>query len=317
MTELRNMTVVDVLASALGVQAPSHITTKEEFIEWYKTIEDTKKVVEIPKEDTVDFVSVANSSRIAEMRSKKNSYLESAEQYMVDSHKQLLRAHDVELEILAALGLGKKDVGEELNRVLEDGFYTYKGRSSEYLAFVTEPVSIFIEEKTEVKLGRFEVHLYPYKIKVLAYEDNTDVSGYVHPHVSSRGDVCWGTAAQIYTDGMKEFQFSKVMAALRAILTQYNADSPYIEAYRFLLKRGEIDLSEYSYTYVEADDEERLEEDLLPSDISGNTYILEDDEDGSSAMVTVYERYYQDLDYVHYDVKYYKTKTGEYKEWEF
>lgn len=80
-----------------------------------------------------------------------------------------------------------------------------------------------------VPMGEYRVLWYVRegRIRVDGSDNTMEINDYIHPHVSSDGSVCWGNASQVYAESMRDMNPKNALEALRVILQNYNADSPY------------------------------------------------------------------------------------------
>ncbi len=237
-------------------------TTKAEInrlvMDWYKARPKAQALV-VSDEDKAMFktlVSPENSTKARELEAQIARYLNEALNRINDGQTRLVHAAQTREELHTYLGRGATDLTAEVMKTCADGWYTYdseqtkahntlqqaRGRSSSQgLIFITKPVTISYYNKAAavemmVPLGQYKVLVTPglNSIVVSPFRDNIFHSGYFHPHVgevdTSRmgGAVCWGNAANTYTQAMNSLEFSKAMHALRIIFTTYNDASPYV-----------------------------------------------------------------------------------------
>lgn len=88
-----------------------------------------------------------------------------------------------------------------------------------------------------VNLGHFNIEITIYrshwKAKVLPLKDNIRVRSYVHPHVDSDGEICWGTASEPVNQAYNRQDIEGILSVIHATLTQYNVENPYVNLWRF------------------------------------------------------------------------------------
>jgi len=107
-------------------------------------------------------------------------------------------------------------------------------RDTGRLRLFTKPIILTHRDMT-VELGTFMVELYKtgrvLAVTVQPHENNTQSRGnsYWHPHVSSRGDVCWGMQQGTYQECQKRWLVDDMIDTLMGVLNQYNPDSPFRE----------------------------------------------------------------------------------------
>lgn len=139
------------------------------------------------------------------------------------------------------LGLENKtfDAKAAVHKILENPFYKYIGylntdpRRGPVMSFCTQPVILNYKNKEQsidisVNLGQYLIEwlLNANMFKVLPYKNNTEISHYVHPHVSS-GNVCFGNAGNNYSTAIKNMDYAGALNIIQAILHSYNPESPY------------------------------------------------------------------------------------------
>jgi hypothetical protein len=148
---------------------------------------------------------------------------------------------------LASLEKQTVTIQDELKKICENPFYTFKGIVSDSIGtsaeFITGRVIMRYTEPIQgidmqLDFGQFLVSwstngdLYVY-----GYKDNTDVRGYLHPHVSS-GSVCYGNTADAFTNAAAKGKISDCFTIVQSILHTYNPDSPYVTLESFFLQKN-------------------------------------------------------------------------------
>jgi hypothetical protein len=179
-------------------------------------------------------VDIRNSHKYRVLTSKQDECVNNANHYAREMENYLVQAAKAREELNIILNI-KPDLTEEIEKILASGFYEISAIYSDYVRFVTLPVTLVENNpaagvKRSVFLGKFYVTYKPNinEIKVTPFSDsNIKSSSYYHPHVSSSGSVCWGTASELYSSSLSKYEPSKALTALQVILCNYNGNSPY------------------------------------------------------------------------------------------
>jgi hypothetical protein len=151
-------------------------------------------------------------------------------------------------------GASRSTILADIKYINGDGFFKYANIQDEAILFNTGTVTISHNGRSCV-LGPFlvEVDLLDLKVKVSGTGNAVIVhSEFVHPHVSSSGTPCFGTAQGAYRRAAQCRDLKGIMRMVQAVLTQYNLGSPYRNFEEFYVRQPNIDLSELAYTYREA-----------------------------------------------------------------
>lgn len=129
-------------------------------------------------------------------------------------------------------------LAEEVATICRSWYTLDEARSAEdaykTLHFITDKVYIRHVNasagiNTTLNMGQYRVEYTPMyaSIKVFAHKCNRVSRGYVHPHVSSNGNPCWGDGASTMTQSLTTFKPSAAFGVLRSLLQTYNDGSPY------------------------------------------------------------------------------------------
>lgn len=153
------------------------------------------------------------------------------------------------------------------------------------LYFITEPIKCGHTIRAKgwnhwVDLGRFLViiHLGPqnWNIEVKEFSGNVNSDGYIHPHISSSGEVCWGTASEPLNEAYNRSDLSNMLAILYSTMTQYNHANPFICLFDFEHKTTAIkDLSHTDITKTDYYQEELWTESTTLADRNWGTDKLD------------------------------------------
>ncbi len=126
-----------------------------------------------------------------------------------------------------------KDIYEELIQTEREFGNLQYHREGKLLAVTTEPI-----ELDDVYLGEFEIQLHvpglvetrrsvTYRIIALDPHPAASNEGVTHPHVSDEG-LCPGDAGAAITTALASGRICDFFTLVRAVLTNYNPDSPYV-----------------------------------------------------------------------------------------
>lgn len=131
----------------------------------------------------------------------------------------------------------EQDLATEITNIEKDGFFKLAKFTDELFIFNTQ-ADIILSEKNpaanlnySVNLGRLEVRIYlqNLKVAVVGFERNLKViERYIHPHVSSSGDVCFGDIQSQANQHLHAGRFQEYMKLLAALLSSYSNTAPYV-----------------------------------------------------------------------------------------
>jgi hypothetical protein len=100
------------------------------------------------------------------------------------------------------------------------------------VSVITEPIVLY-DDGDEYNLGRFKIvirtHASYEMPKVVALEPNTSSEGHLHPHVNSRGDVCFGEGQTATRMAMQQGRLADAFDICTSILENYSPDDSYME----------------------------------------------------------------------------------------
>ena len=80
--------------------------------------------------------------------------------------------------------------------------------------------------------GYYEFQPYEVKVdlfsgNVLIKSDDNDVNGYIHPHITTNGDVCWGNIGHLVSQLTGELDLPGLFQLIHKFITTYNPSDPY------------------------------------------------------------------------------------------
>ena len=213
--------------------------------------EKALKLMSVSIKDTTrdEFYSKLLSER-RRLDEKKNGMEERMRQYESRraEYTSLLRSYKA-MEEAYNKGLSSHlpDFATQIQAVTKDGFYTFVGQYSEdnRLVFRTGNVEMHYRDN-KLDFGKFLVLINPvsFSVSVIPYQDNIGEEGegvdsYVHPHIGSGNDVCWGQANASRQSAGEVGDIRTILELVRGILFTYNPDSPYRSFEAFLEREGE------------------------------------------------------------------------------
>lgn len=192
-------------------------------------------------------MTLKGSSAYQSMEQSMNTSLTAANDHMRQFNAYMKSAADYREKLMLMDNTKEMDLTEQIKTIAQSGWYTYspeltRSHNSRYgqgtdmaIIFVTPNVVCrYFNPKSQtdmaVEMGMFKVIYKPKRNQLLAqpYDNNLNVSGYPHPHVSgSEGSVCWGNAAEMHKNAMVACTPVDSFRALQIILQTYNPDSPY------------------------------------------------------------------------------------------
>lgn len=323
---------VDQLSSQVGIEpedipeaqylamirAESKGQANKLFFEWYNT--RTTQTLTLTDDDTKLFKSLVSIENTRDYRATVSN-IESVKCEVVNYHRSINSKLEYMMEEVAKLdklkGQASKDFTAEVKAMTQDGWLKYSSEltkinndrpsfgddNSPSLMFVTPRIFCkFYNEKAgvdmTVDMGSYAVKYSPQKgrLQVIQHDDNLEHDGYFHPHVSG-GNVCWGNAAEAYAEAMRNYTPSKIIPALRTILTHYNDGSPYTAIHNFAVVRDPNMFKDKEKVYVEWDNTAWIRDSDLPSYFDYSRYEREtrneDDEDYMERRVTVFVQEYE------------------------
>lgn len=105
-----------------------------------------------------------------------------------------------------------------------------------------------------VNLGSYAVilDLKRSRINVKPCAGNLKVRDYVHPHIGSLGDPCWGNISEAVNDAIRGMDYKRVFDLLQSLLITYNEENPYVRLNDFATadRHGTRYDSPFSLMYV-------------------------------------------------------------------
>lgn len=159
-------------------------------------------------------------------------------------HQRLSRALILKdgLEKRRTTGLG---IGKDLQELLSEGWWTLSDTPVKSGISLVSPniVLSYKREKqavmTAVNMGRYQANIIAegsrMTVSIVKYNSNPvfGSSGYYHPHVQHNAKVCFGDMEFDAGRAMHTFNLKPLANILMKVLTNYNADSPYVQLHRF------------------------------------------------------------------------------------
>lgn len=158
---------------------------------------------------------------------------------------------------------------DSLKAALNVSQFTFVGTYGSYvsegakLRFISEPLVCGHVNRTKewnhhVNLGRFICDITltnsSFSVRVKGFSNNIKTyNNYIHPHVSSNGEVCWGTASDPLLKAYNQADLAGMLGIIYSVLTQYNYDNPYVGLYRFETNK-ELILEELEHTDITSTD---------------------------------------------------------------
>lgn len=240
-----------------------------------------------------------------------------------------LRAMQPWIDKLNALDVKTEmDLYPMVEQVIADGWYKFNAadtidklkRGSRVFMFETPDVVLgFFNRKAGISkslnMGRFSVEwrIAENCIIVGMLERNVEVSNHIHPHVASSGSVCWGNAAQVYSQGMMYKDPVEAMRALRVILTTYNAESPYVSIESFEEQFKQDQQSSRETEFIPLTKHYWIHPDYMPESWAKEHEIDEGEDDNGETVyqMRVFGKFYVDTgERVIGNVVYVRTRNG-------
>jgi hypothetical protein len=144
----------------------------------------------------------------------------------------------------AAHRLGQVSIGieQQIALVASGQFWEFVGISDRAnITFVTRADIIVAHSNPaagidiRLNFGRYKAvfDVSNFSMKVFGFERNISSAGYIHPHISTSGNICWGNASNTASRLLVDRQFVEPMTLLATILSNYNASNPYRPIERF------------------------------------------------------------------------------------
>ena len=124
----------------------------------------------------------------------------------------------------------KPDYKSELQTIQNAGFWRLVDIDATRFIFVNRNNLILNERNNaaglvyDVNMGRYTVTFDPSTLDLRAttFSDNIVVDGnYIHPYISQKGSICWGTAQDAASLALSKLELANVMALLATIMGTY------------------------------------------------------------------------------------------------
>lgn len=136
---------------------------------------------------------------------------------------------------------------DDIRKVAAGSFFRFYSFDSVNISFITRNPVILVHKNPSagiditINMGIYRVttDMRSMYTKVYQHRDNTRLDNFYHPHVSTGGDICWGTGGNAASGFMKDFRFLDFMELLASNLINYNAGNPYVSLERFKVKQDE------------------------------------------------------------------------------
>lgn len=200
------------------------------FLEWHRTRAVAQpRTAPTPVIITIDDSS-ARSRAEAELRSLRNKWVElqkKLQEVITAERRQMRRIADSRRKV---------DYTNEVNKLLQSPSWDYQDVWSGIVSMMAKNVRMVWTRKDqapiEVVFGDMiiTVQLSTGKIKAHATQTTlrSETTQYIHPHVSRDGDICLGNMRGTIVEALSEDRLADVFTAARAVLENYNEESPYI-----------------------------------------------------------------------------------------
>ena len=125
----------------------------------------------------------------------------------------------------------EKDIKPKINRLnflIDNGYYEKFEIERNRINGYTMPITISYRD-VDFELGCYKISfdlLFPTgeDIRVEEYKDNLE-NGYIHPHIHSEGDPCFGGIGRTIEDLCNMNKFSDIFSEMYRFLISYNQDS--------------------------------------------------------------------------------------------
>ena len=221
--------------------------------------------------------------RVREMEVQRNNSVRDANRAAEQQRLSLARALEQQSAI-RALSKNEVDFAAHIRAIQEGGFWKFIKFEGRNLFFRMSNELLLRERNVEagvdvkVNLGKYDCtyDISSGRLIVTLFENNINIGGTIHPHVSS-GNICWGSANEIFHNKVLAFDVSGVMQLLANLLSDYNPENPYKTLYDFkseqhivaaikmrqegksvaavkkFFKEGEIDEDDVDYFFNERD----------------------------------------------------------------
>lgn len=176
----------------------------------------------------------------AEMVERARRDVRSAEsnlQRSIEGYRSCLGSYaDARTKLHSFEGGESYSFGSQITELLSENFWTYHDfdAGENVIKFLT-PEIVLTEINPaagldlRVNLGRFvgNLGLYDFAVWIGGFERNINVNGYIHPHVASGGDICWGNITDAFTRATRARDIKKIMQLAASLLISYSAEAPY------------------------------------------------------------------------------------------
>lgn len=217
-----------------------------------------------------------------------------AREEMIERIKREILNNQTILGMLEARTRTSDDFIKAINDILTGGWFKLSSvnYTSGIIKMYTPDVYLNYRNATAgidktLNMGSYFVSIYKQenKVRVAPRTDNILVDGYFHPHINGSGQVCWGTAEEIYQTAMKSDKaYVQLFDALKIILQNYNGDSPYANFEEFLVKSPNFKIEDGDFAYKPTNSDYFIPDEDMPSDFHGDDILETDycweDEDG-------------------------------------
>ena len=201
----------------------------------------------------------------------------------------------------------------KINDVLKAGWYELdvadmkaQGTTVQRVTFITPPITItHFNSKAAIEMrvpmGSYKVHWFPRQaqIKVSPHIGHIAVDGYLHPHVTGEGGICWGNARDVHAKGMSNFDPKPSLDALQVILQNYNPDSPYVRLDRWEVLRMRDKYAGMPTKYVQHDRRAWIDENDMPEShattyqLDSDTYEDDDGDERTRYKMIIFKKVYE------------------------
>lgn len=141
------------------------------------------------------------------------------------------------------------DINEELNGVIEDGFFRYQSFNNEQITFLTPEIFLSevipeagIDRRCSIGVLKVTLNVGNFDLLVGPHLNNLIVNGYITPYVYSNSwnNICWGNASLQADEYRTQRHLRKFMGLFQALLTTYGTDRPFAHLSSYLEQREKI-----------------------------------------------------------------------------
>jgi hypothetical protein len=192
--------------------------------------------------------------KIDQLLNDISRYEKQVAKLIIDQNECIRRIHIVNEEI-EKLRLLAKDppMIASIENALAQGTFKLVGVTRDAITFMTPDITCsWRDEKLGISLdaacGKYKIDISLPSLSVTIESAEEMNKRYCHPHVSSSGTPCWGSAATSLTQARGKQDIAAILSLTYGLLTTYNPDSPYIKLLEFDQKRNPTKYNHAAYT---------------------------------------------------------------------